>query len=167
MNPVSILRQLIKGLLSDNEDYQIALGISFGMIIGIIPKNNLCAQIIFIISLSTKANVPFLILSIFAFSLISPITDIITDKIGYFVLGIKSLEPFFTKLYNMAVIPWTDFNNTVVMGGVIFGIIMFYPVYLFSKKFGKFYNLKLREKISNLKIIKILKASWLFEWYFK
>lgn len=167
MNPLSIIRQFVKGLLKENEPYQIALGLSFGMMIGIIPKNNLTAQLLFIFALSTKANIPFLILSIFFFSSLAPISDIITDKIGYYILTLKSLEPFFTKIYNMPVIPWTDFNNTVVMGGLILGLSLFIPSYFLFKKFGNYYNLFLKNKISNSRFVKFLKASWLFEWYFK
>ncbi len=167
MNPVALLRQFIKGLLKENEPYQIALGIAFGFVIGIIPKDNLTAQFLFIIALSTKVNVGFLIVSIFVFSCLSPLTDLVTDKLGYFILTQKSLEDFFTKLYNTPFIPWTDFNNTVVMGGFVTGLILFFPVYMISKRFALFYNLKLKEKISSSKIVKFLKASWLFEWYFK
>ncbi|MEF3279881.1 MAG: TIGR03546 family protein [Elusimicrobiota bacterium] len=166
MNPISIIRQFIKGLLKDNEPYQIGLAVAFGLIIGVIPKNNITAQLIFIIAVSTKANIPFLILSIFFFSSFSLITDILTDKIGYFILTREFLNAFFTKMYNTPFIPWTDFNNTVVMGGVIVGIVVFFPVYLLGKKFGAYYKEKLANKISNLKFIKMLKASWLFEWYF-
>lgn len=167
MNPLSILRQFIKGLTKENEPYQIGLGIAFGFWIGIIPKNNLTAQLIFIFMMATKANIPFSIVTIFLFSFLSPVTDLISDPLGYFILTAKPLEGFFTKLYNMPVIPWTDFNNTVVMGGFIIGIILFYPVYLLGKKFGLYYNLKFKEKIGNSKLIKSLKASWLFDWYFK
>lgn len=167
MNPISLLRQFINGLLKDNEPYQIALGLSFGIMIGIIPKNNLTAQILFIFALSTKANVPFLIVSIFGFSLLTPFIDIITDKIGYSILTLKTLEPLFTKMYNTPVIPWTDFNNTVVMGGFILGIFLFLPSYILFKKFGSYYNITLKNKINNSKIVKFLKTSWLFEWYFK
>jgi len=167
MNPLSLLRQFIHGLTKENEPYQIGLGIAFGFWIGLIPKNNLTAQILFILMMFTKANIPFSIITIFIFSLISPLTDIISDPLGYSILNFKYFESFFTTLYNTPIIPWTDFNNTVVMGGLILGFILFFPVYLAGKKFGIYYNSGLKEKILKLKFIKALKTSWLFDWYFK
>jgi uncharacterized protein (TIGR03546 family) len=167
MNPVSLIRQFIKGLLKENEPYQIGLAVAFGMVIGIIPKDNLTAQLILIISLCFKTNIPMLLVSIFLFSSLSFITDPLTDKIGYFILTLDSLKPLFTKLYNTPVLPWTGFNNTVLMGGFITGIILFWPVYRCGKRFGNFYKNRLATKISNSKFIKVIKASWLFEWYFK
>ena len=90
-----------------------------------------------------------------------------TDKIGYFILTLGSLKGFFTELYNMPIVPWTSFNNTVVMGGIILSIILFLPLYFLSLKIVSYYNIKLKDKILNLKIVKALKMSFLFEWYFK
>jgi len=167
MNPLTFLRYFIRGLTKDNEPKQIALAISFGIFIGIIPKNNLLVHILFILFLCFKINIPFFIISITFFSLISPLTDPLTDKIGYFILTLDSLKGFFTELYNMPIVPWTSFNNTVVMGGTILSIILFLPLYFFSLKVVSYYNIKLKDKILNSKIVKALKMSFLFEWYFK
>ncbi len=167
MNPLSIIRQFARGLLKENEPWQIGLGIAFGFAIGIIPKSNLTAQLLFLIMMCTKANVPFAFISIFFFSSIYPITDAITDPLGYFILNLDFLSGFFTKIYNMPVLPWTDFNNTVVAGGLIMGTILFYPVYLAGRTFGIYYEKKFKEKISNSKLFKSLKASWVLDWYFK
>ncbi len=156
MNPLGLIRQFVKGLLKENEPWQIGLGIAFGFAIGIIPKANLTAQLIFVLMMCTKANVPFAILSIFLFSTFSPITDKLTDPIGYAVLNLDFLYPLFLKLYNMPILPWTDFNNTVVLGGLISGTILFYPVYLIGKKFGELYKKTLREKMVNSKMAKFL-----------
>lgn len=167
MNPLTILRHFVIGLLKENEPYQIGLGIAFGFVIGIIPKNNLTAQLIFIIMMVTKANIPFAILTIFLFSSLSFIFDKITDPVGYFILTQNSLSDFFTKLYNMPIIPWTDFNNTIVLGGVVLGVLFFWPVYILGNRFGVFYSERFRDKIKNSKIVKLLKLSWLFEWSIK
>lgn len=167
MNPLSILRQFFKGLTKENMPWQIGLGIAFGFALGIIPKNNLTAQIIFIAMMSTKANIPFAFVSTAFFSGLYFFTDKITDPLGYAVLNSEKLYPFFVKIYNMPIIPWTDFNNTTVLGGIILGLIFFFPVYLAGKKIGEFYNAKMKDKISNSKIVKAMKTSWAFEWYFR
>ena len=64
-------------------------------------------------------------------------------------------------------VPWTGFNNTVLTGGLVVGLILMAPVYVIGKKFGVYYNGALKEKVMNSKFIKGLKASWLLDWYFK
>lgn len=167
MNPFNLIRQFIKGLVKENEPWQIGLGIAFGFALGIIPKANLTAQLIFLLMMCTKANVPFAILSIFLFSAFSPIIDKATDPIGYAILNLDFLYPIFLKLYNMPILPWTDFNNTVVIGGLTLGILLFYPVYLIGKKFGEAYKKTLRGKIVNSKIAKVLSGNPLLSWYFR
>lgn len=167
MNPLSIIRQFARGLLKENKPWQIGLAIAFGFVIGIIPKSNLTAQLLFLIMMCTKANVPFSFISIFFFSLIHPFTDAIADPLGYFILNLDFLYNFFTKVYNMPVLPWTDFNNTVVLGGLIMGVVLFYPIYLVGRSFGFYYESKFKDKVLNSKVVKSLKASWVLDWYFK
>jgi len=167
MNPLTFLRYFIKGLVRDNEPKQIAFALSFGIFIGLIPKNNILVHILFIFFLCFKINIPFFILSIVFFSFFSPLIDPVSDRIGYFILTLKSLNGFFTELYNMPVIPWTGFNNTVVMGGIILSIILFLPFYFLSLKLVSYYNVKFKNRVVNSRIVKALKMSFLFEWYFK
>lgn len=167
MNPLNLIRQLIKGLVKENEPWQIGLGIAFGFWLGIIPKNNLTAQLIFVFMMCTRANLPFAILSVFFFSALSPLTDKISDPLGYFILSSDSLYPLFLKLYNMPVVPWTDFNNTAVMGGLISGALLFFPVYMAGKKFGELYNRTFKDKIANSRMARMLSGNFLLSWYFR
>ena len=167
MNPLSILRQFIKGLVTETAPNQMAMGIAFGFLLGLIPKANLTAQLIIILLMVLKINLPMALLSLMLTSVFAPIFDKITDPIGYYLLNSPALYPLWAKLYNMPVMPWTDFNNTTLLGGLIFGTILFAPVYFLGKKFGIAYNEKFKEKIINSKIVKTFKQSWLLEWYFK
>ena len=78
-----------------------------------------------------------------------------------------ALYPLWTRLYNMPILPWTGFNNTVLTGGLVTGLALLFPVYLAGRRFGVMYNDRFKEKIMNSRIVKGLKASWLFDWYFK
>lgn len=162
MNPFSLISQFVKGLFKDTEPHQIGLSFAFAFIIGIMPKSNLTAQILLISAFIFKTNIPLTFFMIFIFSMINPLIDKITDPVGFFILTRDLLKPLFTHLYNMPVIPWTDFNNTVVMGSIIIGAVTFYPLYKLGKRLGTIYNEKYREKIISSKIVKTLKISWIF-----
>ncbi|MCX5786599.1 MAG: TIGR03546 family protein [Elusimicrobia bacterium] len=167
MNPIGLIRQFIQGLTSDTDPRQIGAGIAFGFLIGLMPKTTLTAQLLIVLLMATRVNIPMALLAALAVSLANPLIDRLSDPIGYALLTSSALRPMWTKLYNMPVIPWTGFNNTVVPGGLVLGAILLVPVYFAGKRFGVFYNEKFRERVMNSKTGKWLKASWLLEWYFK
>lgn len=167
MNPLSIIRQLIKGLTAETTPAQIGAGITIGFLIGLMPKATLTAQLLIVVLMATRVNIPMGMLAVLAVSLLNPLLDKVTDPIGYALLTSEALRPFWTKLYNMPVMPWTGFNNTVVPGGLALGAVLAAPVYFAGRSFGVFYNEKLRERVTGSKLVKGLKASWLFDWYFK
>lgn len=167
MNPLFIIRNFVKGILKEKDPRSVGLAFAFGFMLGLIPKNNLTAQLIFIFALIFKINIPFFFLSTILFSYLSFMTDKLTDPIGYFILTNKAFENIFVWMYNAPIIPWSDFNNTVVMGGFIVGIVLFYPIYFFSKRIAERYFLDLAKKLAENRVVKLLKISWLFDWYFK
>jgi len=167
MNPLSILRQFIKGLTSDTDPSQIGWGIALGFVIGLIPKANLTAQLLLVLLMALKVNIPMGLIAMFLVSFVNPLFDKVTDPIGYALLTSDALAPLWTALYNMPVLPWTGFNNTVLLGGLLLGGALFVPVYFAGRRFGVFYNEKFRERVMNSKFVKGLKASFLFDWYFK
>jgi len=167
MNPLGLIRQLIKGLTTETEPPQIAAAVALGFLIGLLPKATLTAQLLLILVMALRVNFPMALLAIFATVAVNPVFDRITDPLGYAFLSAPALAPLWTKLYNMPVLPWTGFNNTVLLGGLIFGLVMFVPVYLCARKGAVTYNKHFKEKVAASKLVKGLKGSWLMDWYFK
>ncbi len=167
MTPLSLIRQFIQGLTSDTNPRQIGAGIVLGLFIGLMPKATLTAQLLIVLLMATRVNIPMALITACAVSLANPLLDKITDPIGYALLTSETLRPLWTRLYNTPIIPWTGFNNTVVPGGLVLGALLLAPVYLAGKRFGTFYNERFRERLVRSKIVKGLKASWVLDWYFK
>ncbi len=167
MNPLAIIRQFIKGLTADTEPGQIGAGIALGFLIGLMPKATLTAQLLLVLVMATRVNIPMALLTALGVSLLNPLLDKITDPIGYALLTSEALKPVWTRMYNTPLLPWTGFNNTVVPGGLVFGAVLLAPVYFAGRRFGFFYNEKFRERLMNSKTVKALKASWLCDWYFR
>ncbi|MEK6248182.1 MAG: hypothetical protein N2C12_08380, partial [Planctomycetales bacterium] len=55
--------------------------------------------------------------------------DPVTDRIGRLVLTSEPLQPVWAFLYQLPLMAWTGFDNTVVMGGILFSTAFFFPVY--------------------------------------
>lgn len=167
MNPISLLRQFVQGLTSDTDPRQIGAGIALGFLIGLMPKATLTAQLLIVLLMATRVNIPLGLLAALAVSLLNPLLDKVTDPVGYALLTSGALRPLWTKLYNMPIMPWTGFNNTVVPGGLAVGAALLAPVYFAGKRFGIYYNEKFRDRVLGSRLVKGIKASWLFDWYFK
>ena len=53
--------------------------------------------------------------------------DPVFDRIGAGLLGAPSLRPLWTSWYNTPLVPYTNFNNTVVLGSVVAWLVLAHP----------------------------------------
>ncbi len=151
-----ILKQLfslIQLLNSDTGTNQIAAGIAAGFILGMSPG----LSIQFILAL----------VSMFFFKFVAFIFDPIFHSIGKSILTSNGLKGLFTTMYNAPLIPFTRFNNTVVMGAGVLAIILSPVVFVLAKKLVEKYREQVVERIKNTKAWKALKATSLYKWYYK
>ena len=132
---------------------QLAIGLTFGMVIGMIPKDSLFPYTILVVALLTNANLLTLILSTITFSWISPLLDPLTHKIGLWVLTFDPFEAFWVQCYQLPIVPWTRLENTVVMGSLALGLLVALPVFAISyqlfERFGEsIFNLVLENRLA-------------------
>jgi uncharacterized protein (TIGR03546 family) len=165
---LKIFKSLVKVLHSEISPNQIAGGVALGSIIGLTPFNALHNIVILILIFILKVNIGAAFLSIALFGLVGLFTDPLAHQIGYFLLvKTTSLTSFWTHLYNMPIVPFTRFNNTVVLGSLVISIIFLIPVFLLSKKGIVAYRTHLRAKVENFKIVKLIKLSSFYSIYDK
>ncbi len=151
---VSITRQT---LLGDDSARRLAMGVSFGVIIGLLPKDSLLVWAIGVILMITTANLLCAMVSGFLFSWVGFLLDPFTHKLGGLMLTAEGLEPTWTWLYEVPLMPWTRFNNTVVMGSLILGLVLAVPVYLLSFRFFQTWGLVIHNR---------MRKTWIYRWLF-
>jgi len=118
------------GLLNTHDSpRQLALGCAFGVLLGLLPKGNLLALFAGLIFFSVRVNLSVGMLTALLLSFVAGFIDPMAHRFGRFLLSAPPLESLWTVLYNTPIIPWTRFNNTVVLGNFGFGLLLFYPVY--------------------------------------
>lgn len=158
--------KLISVMHSDTDPRQISLGFSLGMILGLTPFYSIHNLIVLLAVLLFCVNISASILSLAVFSILAFLLDPVFHQIGLFILtGIGSLEGLWTFLYNAPLIPYTCFNNTVVMGSLIFSLLAFYPLYWGGRAMVVKYREAFMERFNRWKIVQLLKASSLYRWY--
>lgn len=163
---VKQLLALFKLLNSETGTNQIAAGIALGFILGQSPMLSLQAFLVFFLIFFFRIQMGAAFLSAAFFKLIGLALVPIYAQIGEVVLTQASLEGIFTTLYNMPLIPLTRFNNTVVMGAGILGILLFPVIFILAKILISKYRKVVVEKFKETKIWKMWKASAIYKLYF-
>ena len=146
--------KILKAINSNKMPTEVAAGIAMGFLLALMPVKNLFWISIFIITFFLKINISMQIVTVAILKTFIFILDPVINKIGLFLLNIKFLEPVFNFLYNMPLMPFTNYNNSIVMGSFIFGIILWYPVYKLSFKGVIKYRTSVRDKIIQSKLYK-------------
>ena len=160
------IRKFILVLNSNASPAQIAWGIALGAIIGIMPFKTLLASLLLFFILLLNVNWSAAMLAIVLFGIISFPLDTLSHAIGYALLiKIDALLPLWTRLYNMPVVPFTRFNNTVVLGSFVLGIILLVPNYLLFRRLIVVYRERLQGKVQQSRIFKALGLTRFYEWY--
>ena len=154
---ISFIAKLIVALNSNSRPSELASGIAFGFWLALIPGGNLLWIALFIIAFFLKHNIAALLLSLGIFRLFISIFDPILDRIGGALLEYPVLQDFFTSLYNAPYLSYSNFNNTIVTGGFILGIILWGPIFFIFIVVIKIYRKRIAPRIAESKFVKILK----------
>ena len=154
---ISFIAKLLVALNSNSRPGELASGIAFGLLLAFIPAGNLLWVAVFIIAFFIKHNIASLLLSMGLFRLFIPIFDPLLDRLGGVILELPVFQDFFTALYNIPFLSYSNFNNTVVMGGFLLGIVLWLPVFFLFVVLIKIYRKKIAPKVVNSKIMKFLK----------
>lgn len=119
--------------------HQLALGLTLGLAIGLLPKDSLLPYALGVIAILTPGNLFCLAIGITATSFLSIHLDPVTHPIGSWILTYQPLQTTWSWLHELPMAPWTRFNNTVVMGNLALGLALALPIYLLSRTlFAKF-----------------------------
>jgi uncharacterized protein (TIGR03546 family) len=151
---IKYIAKLIVALNSNLGKSQIAAGFSWGLLLGLIPVGNVFWVLLFVVSFFFKHHHASKLLVMAIFKLVSPAVAPLVDIIGWEVLHIDVLQPLFTGLYNMPFVPFTRFNNTLVAGGIVSGIILWLPVFFLITLLIPVYRNKVAPKIRENKLVK-------------
>ena len=165
---IKIIKKIIKLLHSDISPKQIALAAALGSIIGLTPISAMHNYFILLLILMLNVNIGAAFISMGLFKIIGFALDPLADALGYWLLvDLKNLDSLWTSLYNMPIVPFTRFNNTVVLGSLVISLILFVPIKIFAEKFIVYYRSNLQNKVENMKIVKLLKFSKIYKIYDK
>jgi uncharacterized protein (TIGR03546 family) len=150
------IAKLIIALNGNVSKTQIAAGFAWGVLLGLIPAGNAFWIVLFLFTFFFTHHHGAKIAALAVLKIIYSLFAYGIDAVGWYVLHIDSLNGFFTKLYNMPFVPFTKFNNTLVMGGLVSGIILWIPIFCLFTALIPIYRNKIGPKIRESKIVKTI-----------
>lgn len=165
-----ILKQLfafIKLLNSDTGTVSLAAGMTCGFILGMTPTLSLHSLIIFLVLFFFRIQIGAALVTAFFFKFVAFLLDPLFHTIGSKVLEVESLSGFFTTLYNMPLIPFTRFNNSIVMGSAVVTFALAPFVFILSQIFIKKYREVVVARLKETKAWKAVEATKFYQWYYK
>jgi uncharacterized protein (TIGR03546 family) len=168
MLTLKILRKLFRILNGDVSPRQIAGGFAFGVILGLTPLLSLHNLLVLFLICIIRVNVSSAIFSMLIFKLLAFLIDPLSHQLGYLLLvDFGFLNSFWTFLYNLPIVPWTGFNNTLVLGSLVISLILFIPNLIVVNKGVVAYRTSLQPKLEKTKLFKLIKATRIYSWYNK
>ncbi len=150
------IKKFFMALNANAHPGDIAHGAALGLLLAFVPKANLLWVFLFFLTLFIRVNKGALFLSLILFSFAVPFADIATESLGYALLTFAPLDPLFSALYGIPFVGLTRFNNTMVSGGLVMGILAYGPTYALFRAFVSWYRKTVQPRIVNSKIAKIV-----------
>jgi uncharacterized protein (TIGR03546 family) len=162
---LKLIQSIIKTLHSDGTPGQVAVGMALGSVLGLTPLINVHNLIMF--SLIVVLNVSFggAMLGWALFVPVGFLLDPVFDKIGLALLTAPSLKDLWTAWTNTPLVPYTNFNNTVVLGSLVGWVVLAVPIFFAARWGVARYRATIGEKVRRSRFYKTVTASQVYNWY--
>jgi uncharacterized protein (TIGR03546 family) len=163
---LKLLQSLFKELHSDGTPAQIAFGAALGAALGLTPIAN--AHNVVILALLLLLNVSFGA-GMLAWAIFVPLgfaLDPVFDRIGRaLLLETPALRPLWTSWFDAPLVPYTNFNNSIVLGSVVAWLALATPIW-FGARFGVIrYRATYGERVRQSRFYKAVTASQAYNVY--
>jgi len=163
---LKLLQSLFNALHSEGTPGQIAAGIALGSVLGLTPLFNLHNAVVFGLIVLLNVSFPGAMLGFALFIPVGFLLDPMFDRIGHtLLLEMPALTPLWTTLYNVPVVPLTNFNNTVVLGSFVCAVAFASPLFFLSQWGVTRYRATVGERVRQSKLYKLIGASKLYDIY--
>jgi uncharacterized protein (TIGR03546 family) len=162
---LKLIQSMIRTLHSDGTPGQVAAGMALGAAMGLTPLMN--AHNLLVFALIVLLNVSFGG-GMLGWALFVPfgfLLDPVFDRIGAGLLMAPALRPLWTSWYNTPLVPYTNFNNTVVLGSLVAWLVLAVPIF-FGARYGVArYRATVGERVRQSKFYKAVTASKAYNVY--
>ncbi len=162
---IKLLAKLLRVLNSETEPGQNSLGLCFAMIVGFTPLLSLHNLFVLLLIFILRVNLSASLLGLALFTGIAYLLDPLFYQFGLTVLTAPSLAGLWTSLYQAVWWRLEHFNNSIVMGSLVFSVAVFVPVLLVSNLLIRRYRQHVMAWVQKTRIMQMVKTSRLYQSY--
>ncbi len=162
---IKLMQSLVGALHSEGRPGQLAAGIVLGSFLGLTPLVNLHNAVIFAALVLLNVSFAGGLLGWAVFVPVGFLLDPLFDWIGHSLLLAPSLRGLWTSLSNTPIIPLTNFNNTVVLGSLVFAMVFALPLFFATRLGVVRYRATIGERVRQSKWYRAIMASKAYNVY--
>ena len=161
-----LMQSLIKTLHSEGTPGQVAVGMALGAALGLTPLINAHNLVIVALLLVLNVSVGGAMLGWALFLPLGFALDPLFDRLGrQLLLETPALAPMWTDWFNTPVLPYTNFNNTIVLGSFVAWLVLAMPIF-FAARYGVGrYRATLGERVRRSRFYNAVTASKAYNVY--
>jgi uncharacterized protein (TIGR03546 family) len=126
---LKLLNNLRKAIAGRRFPHQLAGGVALGALLGVIPLGNLLALFVLLAILCFRINHALMGVVAILVSFSATRLDPYSHLVGEYVLTHPSASQVAAQAWSLPLVPWTDLNNTVVMGSFLIGLVATLPIF--------------------------------------
>ncbi len=125
---IKLISSVRKAIAGRRHPGQLAWGVALGALIGMIPHGNLLAVVLVLLVLMLQVNHAMVALVGVAVTFLAPRLDPAFDSLGRWFFQQPGVADRLAVAWQYPLVPWTDLNNTIVMGSFIIGLASVGPL---------------------------------------
>lgn len=148
------IAKLVAGLIANRRPGEVAAGVAFGLLLALLPPGNLLWPLFLASTFFLKLNHGVELAALGIFRLVVPAADPLLDEVGFRILTASSLRSLWSGIYEIPLLPFTRFNNSIVMGGLVAGIVLWVPVFFISRAGVVGFRTHIQPRIAESRIVK-------------
>jgi uncharacterized protein (TIGR03546 family) len=162
---MGLLVKLLKALNSDSSPWQLAIGFSLGMVMGLTPLVGLHTVLLLFIVLFFRVNLTASLISWAVFSvLFIPLSTMLSD-LGEGLLLNAGLQSVWGVLYNSYLGQLSQLYHTLTLGSLLTSVFLFPFILLGSKKLIEQYRQRFMQWVNQWRIVQLIKGSNFYQLY--
>ena len=162
---LKLLQSVFKTLHSEGTPGQVAAGLMLGAGIGLTPLLSLHNLVLFAAIVLLNVSFGGGMLGLALFTPVGFLLDPVFDRVGSALLHAGGLRPLWTAWYNLPIVPWTNFNNTVTLGSFVVWLVLTAPIFFLGRWGVARYRATWGQRVMSSRWYKALKASKAYNVY--
>ena len=163
---LKLLQSLVKTLHSEGTPGQVAAGVALGAALGLTPLINVHNLLIVALICVLNMSLGGALLGWAVFAPIGFLLDPAFDGLGrQLLLETPALTPMWTTWFNTPVVPYTNFNNTIVLGSVVVWLAASLPIFLAARYGVTRYRATVGERVRRSRFYQAVTASKAYNVY--